>query len=397
MPTFAELDTLAGDLAFWESAGADVKDAVRSVFLEVVLVGAAVAIAEEPSDTKELDVTIEEIATAAAEFVDTYVDEWWLELEAADRSLLRSAIQDAQRLGETPQFVIDKLSTRFDEVRARRIAVTETTRLIGRGAQESYRKAGFSGWIWRTVRDIAVDQTCRDLQAASDPNASPPGTPFPASRTFNPAHVNCRCWPVPAGDPLTVPDDGSTGGEIQEYEKTIVNRKTEQAAAFTRGGVQKFKKNGGKSSVPLNDEIAAGLLDDAILTHNHPSGGSFSPTDLMTAANTNLAEIRAVGSRGTFSMRRPADGWLTDELKDEVVAIGRAGSRASLDASLESGALTPGEVVKAASEPWQRAIRRELQDKVVAGEMTRAAANERYFDEVWARASDSWKWEYRKE
>lgn len=63
-------------------------------------------------------------------------------------------------------------------------------------------------------------------------------------------------------------------------------------------------------------------LENKIVTHNHPpqisqknmadradGGGSFSKTDLMTAANANVSEMRAVIGRYSFSIRRPKTGW----------------------------------------------------------------------------------------
>ncbi|MCT8337799.1 hypothetical protein FKB36_09960 [Methanoculleus sp. Afa-1] len=46
-----------------------------------------------------------------------------------------------------------------------------------------------------------------------------------------------------------------------------------------------------------------------ILTHNHPSGTSFSLPDLETAAKLDVAEIRVVGETGVYSMMPPPDGW----------------------------------------------------------------------------------------
>ena len=60
-------------------------------------------------------------------------------------------------------------------------------------------------------------------------------------------------------------------------------------------------------------------IKDRIVTHNHPSkdkgkeradnGGSFSKTDLMTAANYDVSEMRAVTGKYSFSIKRPATGW----------------------------------------------------------------------------------------
>lgn len=51
---------------------------------------------------------------------------------------------------------------------------------------------------------------------------------------------------------------------------------------------------------------------DAILTHNHPSGSGLSVQDGVSAAGQNLAEIRAVVSDGTYSLKRWREQWPRD-------------------------------------------------------------------------------------
>lgn len=62
-------------------------------------------------------------------------------------------------------------------------------------------------------------------------------------------------------------------------------------------------------------------LKNAVLTHNHPSGRNFAPTDpryvgnsfsiddIRTACRGNLRKIRAITPRYRYVMRRPAGGW----------------------------------------------------------------------------------------
>lgn len=45
-------------------------------------------------------------------------------------------------------------------------------------------------------------------------------------------------------------------------------------------------------------------MKDAIVSHNHPSGTTLSPDDIYMAIEHDLQEVRAVGIRGTFILRR---------------------------------------------------------------------------------------------
>lgn len=51
------------------------------------------------------------------------------------------------------------------------------------------------------------------------------------------------------------------------------------------------------------------LLRNAVVTHNHPGGSSFSNSDIGTAIQFNLAEIRAVGREYDYALKRPDTGW----------------------------------------------------------------------------------------
>ena len=51
------------------------------------------------------------------------------------------------------------------------------------------------------------------------------------------------------------------------------------------------------------------LTKDAIVTHNHPSGSSFSHQDVAGMVYYNQKEMRATGKEYTFSIKRPEKGW----------------------------------------------------------------------------------------
>ena len=90
----------------------------------------------------------------------------------------------------TPLWKLEQdLAGVFGESRARRIAVTETTRVYAEGARRTYVHSGVvSGIQWLTSNDERVCPICRPLneQQGSLGNGLP-GVGLP------PAHVNCRC------------------------------------------------------------------------------------------------------------------------------------------------------------------------------------------------------------
>lgn len=116
------------------------------------------------------------------------VNEWWEQLEATTKAHLANAIDEQLELGVDVGAVVEAIEPLFGDMRAQRIAVTETTRAMGQAALATYEELGVEEWEWRTAEDPLVDRDCEER--AED-------GPYPIYIDFEPAHPNCRCWPVP--------------------------------------------------------------------------------------------------------------------------------------------------------------------------------------------------------
>lgn len=106
---------------------------------------------------------------------------------------------------------------------------------------------------------------------------------------------------------------------VLEKEAKHRNDRVESAHIFNPKTGEHIKSalSGKKSSVDVSSLKSASK--DAVMTHNHPGavgkrglaaiGNSFSPEDIITAVDFDVAEIRAVTPTYTFSMKRPKGGW----------------------------------------------------------------------------------------
>lgn len=94
-------------------------------------------------------------------------------------------------------------------------------------------------------------------------------------------------------------------------------------------------------------------LANAILTHNHPRDSGLSIEDGHLAFSSNLQEIRAVVSDGTWSLRRLTPTWPTN-----AVTV--------VDAN-------------------QARVHREFETRIKEGAMTTKQANASHHNEVWSR------------
>ncbi len=91
---------------------------------------------------------------------------------------------------------------------------------------------------------------------------------------------------------------------LENVEKGIRSNKTESAYVIEADGNVLFKESQGhKSQVAFTAEQVA-KMNGANLTHNHPSGTTFSTEDLNLLVHANLASIRATSDKADYELAR---------------------------------------------------------------------------------------------
>lgn len=94
---------------------------------------------------------------------------------------------------------------------------------------------------------------------------------------------------------------------LAAHESAIRGNDYETLIALNDKGELIFSKKGNRNSVEYGSD--AYKTKDAIVTHNHPDGGSFSWQDMHGMVVLNQKEMRATTKDFTYSMKRPKDGW----------------------------------------------------------------------------------------
>ena len=123
--------------------------------------------------------------------------------------------------------------------------------------------------------------------------------------------------PSPRTPTPTAPFTQSTPYGIGEFENSIYNQQYETAGVYSSDGKLLFTKDGTKSSVKFTiDEL--NQLNGATLTHNHPSGTSFSRDDIKLFLNEKVKEIRAVDSEFVHSMINGNSVKMTNKAVDRL-------------------------------------------------------------------------------
>jgi len=97
--------------------------------------------------------------------------------------------------------------------------------------------------------------------------------------------------------------ESETRKEILAVENKIRNNKTE-TAAVVKDGKKLIDKSEGKANEVSFTNAECQKMKGAVLTHNHPSGRTFSDADLITTVKWDLKEIRAAHSKGVYSIKQ---------------------------------------------------------------------------------------------
>lgn len=173
--------------------------------------------------------------------------------------------------------------------------------------------------------------------APEPPPASPPGSPTPPAAApplpepaanpvppvvrldVNEMIARTRGTPivpdVVVHGPLDIPTSLSMGGlrpaqaaVLRVEEFLLVRKKREHAVVVATDGTLIARRGGGMNSVSFTQEETDRMFG-AVLSHNHPSGFSFSVDDIRFAAVYGLSEIRVYTRRSLYRLRPPDGGW----------------------------------------------------------------------------------------
>lgn len=138
----------------------------------------------------------------------------------------------------------------------------------------------------------------------------------------------------------------------QDYETLVI---------IDQDGNDLLRKDGGHNHVAVSAEEAAPIAG-GYATHNHPSGGSFSPDDIHFACHWQLREIRAATTEREFVVR-PKEG---------------------------QGAFLPKDwqEINARCQFWNHRIHAHFFSRIREGTLSVEQANHAHWDQVWAHVAE---------
>lgn len=260
----------------------------------------------------------------------TYSDRIWMYQDML-KNELSSLLQTGLIQGQNPRRLATHLRKRFgvSQSNAERLMITELARVQTEAQKQSFERNGFEEYTFLALGDACP--ICKALDEKHFKVAKMmPGTNAP------PMHPRCRCSVAAYEDSEDYEawlDFLSKGGTTEEWnriklndstdkwaeeakrellksEKTLSRRSKETMEVYGPNGEYRFSKRGNTNSVGAS-VLDIPKLRGAVVTHNHPSGGSFSFTDLKFLKRMPVSEIRVSTSNGSYYIRKPEE-WPRD-------------------------------------------------------------------------------------
>jgi SPP1 gp7 family putative phage head morphogenesis protein len=187
------------DSTFWNKELSNLWSVVSKKISEIIRhgVGGALNLLPEPIRSR---ISITLLQDDVIRYAMNYREEWISTINKTTMRGIWKKVEIWRSTGQPIDELIEKIrSLGFSEMRAKRIAVTETARLNSVAHQLSYNQAGITMFRWMTYGDNNVCEICI-------PNH---GREFPVSQLSSliPAHPNCRCWDEPVVEDMTEPVD----------------------------------------------------------------------------------------------------------------------------------------------------------------------------------------------
>ncbi len=280
--------------------------------------------------------TIQNNAKAANAIVNasfhnaTYSDRIWMYQDML-KNELSSLLQTGLIQGQNPRRLATHLRKRFgvSQSNAERLMITELARVQTEAQKQSFERNGFEEYTF-----LALGDACPICKALDEKHFKAkkmmPGTNAP------PMHPRCRCSVAAYEDSEDYEewlDFLSKGGTTEEWnkvklndstdkwaeeakrellksEKTLSRRSKETMEVYGPNGEYRFSKRGDINSVSVS-ALDIPKLYGAVVTHNHPSGGSFSFTDLKFLKRMPISELRISVANGAYYIRKPEE-WSQD-------------------------------------------------------------------------------------
>lgn len=244
---------------------------------------------------------------------DTFSGRLWKnqkKLAVSLNDLLLIGLQQGKTVTEIAVMLHNRMGQGFNE--CHRLVRTETMHYLNDAAQQRYKDSGVRYvQVWAAVDERTCD-TCGGYHGKIYQIDKCPHIPL---------HANCRCTVLPVTDDKEIEKQKRNEGrledstdkwskeakkELMKSEQTISERDYETMEIYDSKGKFLSSKRGKVDSVSISP-LDYFKLKNAVVTHNHPSAGSFSFTDLKFLKRMPISELRVSTINGSYYIKKPKE------------------------------------------------------------------------------------------
>ena len=126
---------------------------------------------------------------------------------------------------------------------------------------------------------------------------------------------------------------------ITKEETRMARLDREKFVVFDKKGKELYSSLGTKKAVRVAPSADKHITDN-IVTHNHPSGKSFSDSDVILITKKNPAEARVIGEDYIYTMTRPPEGWPSERILKPIITKHYNDVRAGLKVAVRNKWMT---------------------------------------------------------
>jgi hypothetical protein len=181
--------------------------------------------------------------------------------------------------------------------------------------------------------------------------------------------------PPPKKEPEKKPEPPKVDpmAKMYEEENKIRDLKKETGIIFDTDGNEVWRQKGQTANVDIMDAVNKGVMKGNILTHNHPRGSSFSDSDIKVLSFYEMAEIRAVSNKHTY----------TAKLTDKFMQYDKFDRKKMIEAKVKE---------------YDDEVKKELSGTINGKELTQREADLERWHRIWTKMAERDGWiTYKRE
>lgn len=245
---------------------------------------------------------------------DTFSKRLWKnqkKLANALNDILLVGLQQGKTAVEIAIMLHNRMGQGFNE--CHRLVRTETMHYLNDATLQRYKDADVKYVQILAAKD---ERTC-DICGGYHEKIYPIEKCIPV-----PLHANCRCTIIPVTDEKMIEEMENAEvedmklmdttdkwaeearKELLKSENSVASRSKEITEIYGPDGKYIMTKRGDSNSVRFSARDYF-KLKDAVVTHNHPSGGTFSAQDIKFLKRTPVSELRVSTEECVYYIRKP--------------------------------------------------------------------------------------------